>query len=109
MHSQFKTFSKSIYFTFLYLSINKGWEHHQLTEFSDMLASGADLESNSPVLAYRQYVNNNFLKCNMNQQRLSTLASLIRCFNLHVTGTSMRKFQPPRIPPMIQIEAPTEI
>ena len=106
VHNQFKTFSKSIYFTFLYLATNKGWEQHQLTEFSDMLASGADLEGNSPILAYRQYVNNNFLKCNMNQQRLTTLASLIRCFNLHVTGGSIRKFQPPRIPPMIQIEAP---
>lgn len=109
VHNQFKTFSKSIYFTFLYLAANKGWEYHQLTDFSDMFASGADLESNSPILAYRQYVNNNFLKCNMNQQRLASLASLIRCFNLHVTGTSMRKFQPPRIPPMIQIEAPADI
>lgn len=108
VHSQFKTFSKSIYFTFLYLAANKGWEHYQLADFSDMFASGADLESNSPILAYRQYVNNNFLKCNMNQQRLATLASLICCFNLHVTGASMRKFQPPKIPPMIQIETPTE-
>lgn len=106
VHSQFKIFSKSIYFTFLYLAINKNWKDYQLTEFSDMFATGADLEHDSPILAYRQYVNNNFLRCNMNQQRLATLASLIRCFNLHVTGTAMRKFRPPTIPPMIQIEAP---
>ena len=106
VHSQFKIFSKSIYFTFLYLATNKGWEYHQLTEFSDMFASGADLEGDSPILAYRQYVNNNFLKCNMNQQRLATLASLIRCFNLHVTGASVRKFHSPKIPTMIQIESP---
>jgi hypothetical protein len=42
----------------------------------------------------------------MNQQRLATLASLIRCFNLHVTGASVRKFHSPKIPTMIQIESP---
>jgi len=108
VHNQFKIFSKSIYFTFLYLAINKGWEHYQLTEFSDMFATGADLECDSPVLAYRQYVNNNFLSCNMNQQRLATLASLIRCFNLYATNTPIKKFRTPKIPPMIQIESPQE-
>lgn len=106
VHSQFKIFSKSIYFTFLYLATGKGWKDYELTEFSNMFASGADLEHDSPILAYRQYVGNNFLRCNMNQQRLATLASLIRCFNLHVTNTAMRKFRPPTIPPMIQIESP---
>lgn len=106
VHKQFATFSKSIYFTFLYLAINKGWEHDVLFEFSNLFGSGADLESGSPILAYRQYVTNNVLRCNMNQQRLQTLASLILCFNKYVAGASMRKFRPPTIPPMIQIANP---
>jgi hypothetical protein len=106
IHSQFKAFSKSIYFTFLFLAINKGWDRQILTSFSDSFATGADLDYGSPILSYRQYVGNNFLRCNMNQQRLATLASLIKCFNLHVTGVEMKKFRPPVIPPMIQIESP---
>lgn len=106
VHNQFKVFSKSIYFTFLYLAVRKGWGETSLMSFSDAFATGAELEQGSPILAFRQYVGNNFLRCNMNQQRLSTLANLIRCFNLHVTGASMRKFRPPMIPPMIQIEEP---
>lgn len=106
VHKQFSTFSKSIYFTFLYLAMNKGWESNLLLEFSNLFGSGADLESGSPILAYRQYVTNNFLRCNMNQQRLQTLASLISCFNKYATGVSMIKFRPPNIPPMIQIVSP---
>jgi hypothetical protein len=106
VHSQFKVFSKSIFFTFLFLASKRGWNEEVLTGFSDAFATGADLDYDSPVLAYRQYVNNNFLKCNMNQQRLATLASLIKCFNLHVTNESIRKFHSPRIPPMIQIQEP---
>jgi hypothetical protein len=106
VHGQFKVFSKSIYFTFLYLAVRKGWGETALMSFSDAFATGAELEQGSPILAFRQYVGNNFLRCNMNQQRLSTLANLIRCFNLHVTGVSMKKFRPPVIPPMIQIEEP---
>ena len=106
VHSQFKVFSKSIYFTFLFLAERNGWDRLSLTTFSDAFSTGADLECGSPVLAYRQYVGNNFLRCNMNQQRLATLASLIRCFNLHVSGAQVKKFRPPTIPPMIQIEKP---
>jgi hypothetical protein len=107
VHGQFKIFSKSIYFTFLFLAIKKGWSSETLATFSDAFATGADLEYDSPVLAFRQYVSNNFLKCNMNQQRLLTLGSLIKCFNMHVTNRTIRKFFPPQIPPMIQIESPT--
>jgi len=106
VHKQFSAFSKSIYFTFLYLATNKGWDSDFLLEFSNLFGSGAGLESGSSILAYRQYVTNTVLRCNMNQQRLQTLASLISCFNKHVEGTYVKKFQSPKIPPMIQIISP---
>jgi hypothetical protein len=106
VHSQFKVFSKSIYFTFLYLANRIGWSEDCLADFSGMFSSGIDLDYGSPILAYRQFVTNNVLRCNMNQQRLETLASLIYCFNQHVSGASMKKFRTPKCPPMIQITQP---
>ena len=107
VYSQFNLFSKSIYFTFLYLARNKGWQNDTLLEFSNLFGSGAGLEIGSPILAYRQYVGNNAQRCNMNQQRLQTLASLIHCFNKYIGKVSLKKFQPPTIPPMIEIAAPS--
>jgi hypothetical protein len=106
VYKQFNLFSKSIYFTFLYMAVNKGWQNDILLEFSNLFGSGAGLESGSPILAYRQYVGNNAQRCNMNQQRLQTLASLIYCFNKYTSGDSLKKFHPPVIPPMIQIATP---
>lgn len=106
VHNQFKAFSKSLYFTFLYLAINKKWDESYLSDFSDLFANGASLDFGSPILAYRQYISNNVLRCNMNQQRLTTLASLIHCFNLYASDSSIKKFRLPVIPPMIQIKEP---
>lgn len=107
VHSQFKVFSKSIYFTFLYLASRLEWSEDKLSDFSNLFASGVDLDYGSPILAYRQFITNNALRCNMNQQRLATLASLIHCFNQHIGGASIKKFRSPVIPPMIQITAPS--
>ena len=102
-HCQFRIFSKSIYFTFLYLASKQGWSQDALSDFSTLFGSGIDLEYGSPILAYRQFITNNSLRCNMNQQRLMTLAGLIHCFNQHINGVTMKKFRHPVIPPMIQI------
>lgn len=107
VYSQFKIISKSIYFTFLYLARNSGWDEMTLTEFSNLLASGVDLEQGSPILAYRQFLTNTVLKCNMNQQRLVVLACIMHCFNQYNSGASVRKFKTPVIPPMIQITPPS--
>lgn len=107
LHSEFTTISASIYFTFLYLAVRKGWDKDSLTQFSLSLATGNDLELGSPVLAYRKFVVNNAQKVNMNHQRLTTLACLIHCFNLHATASSVNKFKMPNLPPMIQIVDPS--
>lgn len=106
VNSEFKVFSKSIYFTFLYLAVKKEWDSNTLYDFSNSFATGVDLDPGSPILAYRQFLSNNFLRCNMNQQRLAALGSIIHCFNAFASNKAIKKFIPPKVPPMIELISP---
>lgn len=92
-----RIFSKSVFFTFLYLAHSRSWQRDVLEEFTEQFVECVGLEKGSPILAYRNYIAAYRQQVNMNQQRLTALSSLIKCFNLTMENKNvpLDGFKPP--------------
>jgi hypothetical protein len=100
-----RTLNRTGLFVLCFLALESGHSEMDVNGFCSNLSSGAGLSEDNPILAYRNFLQNNAFKntSERNLQQFST-ACMIKVWNYTQQGQALRQFKAPSYPPMPTIE-----
>lgn len=106
-YKKYKKLNQTALVTLCLLAADKGWPLDILAQFFEGLSSGAMLKYESPILAYRRYLENaNFSKNKIDNLQQHSICCIIKCFNYWIEGVNLRQFKPPALSPMPIVQTP---
>jgi len=106
-YQRFRKINQTGLITFCLLAHNAGWQLDIIENFCELFSSGAMLQYDSPILAYRRYLDNyNMPKNKRDNLQQHSLACIIKCFNYWIENVSLKQFKPPAMSPMPSVQAP---
>ena len=100
--STFRPLNKSASLAFCLLAVEDNWSREDLQEFFALIASGAGLSDESPILAYRNWIASCMVskEKRRGQTQQGAIAALTTVFNNHHTGVPKKKHRVVPYPPM---------
>lgn len=105
--SKYKILNKTALFAACFLIEQKGYPVAEVLAFCSHLINGANLNNESPILAYRNYITglSGKTRGHVNFQQFS-LNCIIKVWNYSQRRVALKQFKPPALPPMMAIDAP---